>query len=83
MRLVTLFMLAAIAPIGLRERFRTRLLALRTLAVRPGAASLDVPVVDDLDEDGDDGRADGPRETASEDDRRRAAGAGDRPPSPS
>ncbi len=83
MRLVTLFMLAAIAPIGLRERFRTRLLALRTLAVRPGAASLDVPVVDDLDEDGDDGRADGPRETASEDDRRRGAGAGDRPPSPS
>lgn len=46
MRLVTLFMLAAIAPIGLRERFKGRLLGLRTISVRPGAASIDLPVVE-------------------------------------
>lgn len=49
MRLVTLFMLGAIVPIGLRARVRTRLLAMRTLAVRPGAASVEMPVVDEED----------------------------------
>jgi MFS family permease len=49
MRLVTLFMLAAIAPIGLRERFKGRLLGLRTISVRPGASSIDLPLVEGED----------------------------------
>ncbi len=46
MRLVTLFMLAAIAPLSLRQRFRGRLLGIRTLSVRPGASSIDMPLVE-------------------------------------
>lgn len=43
MRLVTLFMLASIAPISMREKFRGRLLGLKTLSVRLGASSISMP----------------------------------------
>lgn len=75
MRLVTLFMLAAIAPIGLRERFKGRLLGLRTISVRPGAASIDLPLVED---DGEFDEAD----LAGEPSRREAADAVEKRPPP-
>lgn len=49
MRLITLFMLAAIAPVALRPTLGARLLTLRTLSARPGASSVDLPVVDSDD----------------------------------
>jgi len=49
MRVATLFMLAAIAGVGVRDRLRRIAgLDLQPLSPRPGASSIDLPIVEDL-----------------------------------
>ena len=65
-------MWSVIAPIGLRERFKGRLLGLRTISVRPGASSIDLPLVegDDAFEEVDDSEPATQREAADASEKR-------------